>query len=122
MTWIPSAITRFLLTMNRRHFEIGGLAWVVLTVIGWGADLSMHQALVAPWLRMLFMGGVQPTAWAVLRAVPVGTWAIAMMAVGPAAIIGYVASLTQETEDEHKRGARLMSADHLAQMIQKRRP
>ena len=122
MTWIPSAITRFLPTMNRRHFEIGGLAWVVLTTIGWGADLSMHQALVAPWLRMLFLGGVQPSVWAVLRALPLGTWAIALMAVGPAAVIGYVAALTSESEDEHKRGAQLTSAADLAKMIQKRRP
>ena len=107
--------------MNRRHFEIAGLAWVVLTTIGWGADLSMHQPLVAPWLRMLFLGGVQPSVWAVLRALPLGTWAIALMAVGPAAVIGYVAGLTSENEDEHKRGARLTSANQLAQMIKKRR-
>ena len=107
--------------MNRRHFEIGGLAWVVLTTIGWGADLSMHQALVAPWLRMLFLGGVQPTVWAVLRALPIGTWAIAMMAVGPAAVIGYVAALTSETEDEHKRGSKLMHADELTKMIDQKR-
>ncbi len=103
--------------MNRRHFEIGGLAWVVLAAIGWGVDLSMHQALVAPWLRMLFMGGVQPTVWAVLRALPIGTWAIAMMAVAPASIIGYVAGLASETKDEHKRGAQMVKPDVLAKMI-----
>ena len=103
--------------MNRRQFEIGALAWVVLTVIGWGADLSMHQALVAPWLRMLFLGGVQPTVWAVLHALPIGTWAIALMAVGPAAVVGYVAGLASETEDEHKRGAQIVKPDVLAKMI-----
>ncbi len=108
--------------MNRRQFEIGLLAWTVLTVIGWGADLYQHQSLVAPWLRTLFMGGVQPSAWAVLRALPTGTWAIALMAVGPAAVIGYAASLTQENEDEHRRGAQMTSADRLSQMIKKRRP
>ena len=103
--------------MNRRHFEVGLITWVVLTTIGWGADLSMHQPLVAPWLRMLFLGGVQPTVWAVLRALPTGTWAIALMAVGPAAVIGYVASLARETEDEHKRGAQMVKPDVLAKMI-----
>lgn len=107
--------------MNRRQFDIGGLAWVVLTVIGWGADLSMHQALVGPWVHALFFGGVQPTAWAVLRALPVGTWAIAMMAVGPASIIGWVGSLTSENEDEHRRGSRLTHADDLRQMINQKR-
>ncbi len=103
--------------MSRRHFEIGVLSWTVLTVIGWGADLYWHQALVAPWLRALFLGRVQPTVWAVLHALPIGTWAIAMIAVAPAAVIGYVVGLSEENEDEHRRGAQMTSADRLAKKI-----
>ncbi len=103
--------------MTRRQFEIGLLAWVVLTIIGWGVDLSMHQSLIAPWLRALFLGSVQPTVWAVLHVLPEGTWAIAMMSVAPASVIGYVGGLTSEMDEEHKRGARMVKPDALAKMI-----